>query len=102
MAAQIATLINRINDPNITIAADGPMIRDYPDFERYMRKKIVHLKKKDCNVRKIEIGGFKIRLTYLFKQNKIGFIVSDCNNGRKRFRTRRSCHGGHFRRRSYE
>lgn len=53
MAAQIATLINRIGDSEITIAADGAMIREYPDFEMYMRSKISHLKKEDCNVRKI-------------------------------------------------
>lgn len=50
IAAQLAALMNRINEQNIAIALEGEMINEYPKFEYYLIRKLVQLKKEDHSV----------------------------------------------------
>lgn len=51
IAAQLATVINRINVPSIIIATDGELVKNYPNFKWYLQKKLRTLKNENCEVR---------------------------------------------------
>lgn len=44
-AAQLATIINRIGERTVTIATDGELINNYPNFKWYLNKKLKDIKK---------------------------------------------------------
>ncbi len=41
--AGIATLLNRINDPKVTVAVDGSLYRYHPHFHNLMTEKITEM-----------------------------------------------------------
>ncbi|KAK6630127.1 hypothetical protein RUM44_005678 [Polyplax serrata] len=49
VAAQLATVINRINVPMVRIAIDGELINSYPNFKWYLNRKLTTLKKESCD-----------------------------------------------------
>ena len=52
----IATLLNRINKPNVTVAVDGSLYRFHPLFHDLMTEKINQLIK----------PGLKVRISYIY------------------------------------
>ena len=59
----IATLLNRINKPRVTVAVDGSLYRYHPHFDAMMREKIRQLIKPGLEV----FANFNIQILHKMK-----------------------------------